>query len=132
MKLPRASLAALLTAQTQETFNDCAAKMMLDDVPAAEKERRRAALDTLQQGIVGTINAAHVGQTVQILVEGRDRDRWRGRTRTNKLVYLADPRPLLGQVVDARIEWAGPWSMIGRAVDAPAEPAREIIALELA
>ena len=109
-----------------------AAKMMLDDVPAAEKERRRAALDTLQQGIVGTINAAHVGQTVQILVEGRDRDRWRGRTRTNKLVYLADPRPLLGQVVDARIEWAGPWSMIGRAVDAPAEPAREIIALELA
>src|SRR6187402_2893056 len=29
MKLPRASLAALLTAQAQETFNDCAAKMML-------------------------------------------------------------------------------------------------------
>jgi acyl-[acyl-carrier-protein]-phospholipid O-acyltransferase/long-chain-fatty-acid--[acyl-carrier-protein] ligase len=29
MKSPRASLAALLTAQTQETFNDCAAKMML-------------------------------------------------------------------------------------------------------
>jgi|CXWL01.1.fsa_nt_gi acyl-[acyl-carrier-protein]-phospholipid O-acyltransferase/long-chain-fatty-acid--[acyl-carrier-protein] ligase len=29
MKSPRASLAALLTAQAQETFNDCAAKMML-------------------------------------------------------------------------------------------------------
>ncbi len=29
MKLPRASLAALLTAQAQETFNDCAAKFML-------------------------------------------------------------------------------------------------------
>ncbi len=29
MKLHRASLAALLTAQAQETFNDCAAKMML-------------------------------------------------------------------------------------------------------
>jgi acyl-[acyl-carrier-protein]-phospholipid O-acyltransferase/long-chain-fatty-acid--[acyl-carrier-protein] ligase len=29
MKLPRVSLAALLTAQAQETFNDCAAKMML-------------------------------------------------------------------------------------------------------
>ena len=29
MKLPRASLAALLLAQAQETFNDCAAKMML-------------------------------------------------------------------------------------------------------
>jgi acyl-[acyl-carrier-protein]-phospholipid O-acyltransferase/long-chain-fatty-acid--[acyl-carrier-protein] ligase len=29
MKPPRASLAALLTAQAQETFNDCAAKMML-------------------------------------------------------------------------------------------------------
>jgi acyl-[acyl-carrier-protein]-phospholipid O-acyltransferase/long-chain-fatty-acid--[acyl-carrier-protein] ligase len=29
MKSPRASLAALLTAQAQETFNDCAAKVML-------------------------------------------------------------------------------------------------------
>jgi acyl-[acyl-carrier-protein]-phospholipid O-acyltransferase/long-chain-fatty-acid--[acyl-carrier-protein] ligase len=29
MKLPRASLTALLVAQAQETFNDCAAKMML-------------------------------------------------------------------------------------------------------
>lgn len=29
MKLPRASLAALLVAQAQETFNDCAAKFML-------------------------------------------------------------------------------------------------------
>src|SRR5690349_1569403 len=29
MKSPRASLAVLLTAQAQETFNDCAAKMML-------------------------------------------------------------------------------------------------------
>ena len=29
MKLPRASLAALITAQAQETFNDCAAKFML-------------------------------------------------------------------------------------------------------
>ena len=29
MKLPRASLSALLLAQAQETFNDCAAKYML-------------------------------------------------------------------------------------------------------
>ena len=29
MKSPRASLAALWTAQAQEPFNDCAAKMML-------------------------------------------------------------------------------------------------------
>ena len=106
-----------------------AAKMMLDDVSEAEKERRRQALDTLQEGIVGRINERLVGQTVEVLVEGRDRERWRGRTRTNKLVYLADPRPLLGRVVDVRIEWSGPWSMVGHAADAPPPAVRETIAL---
>lgn len=109
-----------------------AAKMMLDDVSDEEKERRRAALDGLQEVVVGAINGAHVGRTVEVLIEGRDRDRWRGRTRTNKLVYVADPRPLLGRVVAARIEWAGPWSMIGQAADAPARPARELIELATA
>ncbi|MFN8422908.1 MAG: tRNA (N6-isopentenyl adenosine(37)-C2)-methylthiotransferase MiaB [Anaerolineae bacterium] len=109
-----------------------AAKMMLDDVSPEEKERRRAALDGLQERIVGAMNAAHVGRTVEVLIEGRDRDRWRGRTRTNKLVYVDDRRPLLGRVIEARIEWAGPWSMIGRAIDAPAAPARELIALATA
>ena len=107
-----------------------AAKAMVDDVPEAEKERRRLALDELQAGISAEINAAHVGREVEVLVESKQRSRWRARTRTNKLVFFEHPRPLLGREVTVRIEWSGPWSMIGRAVDEPEVPAREVIALE--
>jgi tRNA-2-methylthio-N6-dimethylallyladenosine synthase len=92
-----------------------------DDVPAAEKERRRRRLDELQARVCAAINAAQVGRPVEVLVEAWDRDRWRGRTRTNKLVFFPDPRPLLGRLVEVRVEWSGPWSMLGRAVDAPSD-----------
>lgn len=109
-----------------------AAKLMADDVTDAEKERRRAALDALQERICTAINARHLGRTFEVLVEGRQNDRWRARTRTNKLVFFDDPRPLLGRLVDVEIGWTGPWSMIGRAVDAPPPRAKEVIALALA
>ena len=97
-----------------------AAKTMVDDVPEDEKERRRLALDTLQEGICADLTARFLGRTVEVLVDGRHRDRWRGRTRTNKLVFFPDPRPLLGDLVDVRVTWTGPWSMIGHAADRPA------------
>lgn len=106
-----------------------ASKLLVDDVPDAEKERRRKAIDDLQHTVCGAINAGHVGRTVEVLVDGRDKQRWRGRTRTHKLIFFDDPRPLLGRLVDVEVTWAGPWSMIGRAVDAPAAQPREVIEL---
>lgn len=108
-----------------------AAKLLEDDVPPEEKERRRAALDALQGEICAEINAAHLGRRFEVLVEGKDRGRWRARTRTNKLVYFEDPRPLLGRLAEVDIEWTGPWSMVGRAVDAPRAPRREVIELSI-
>lgn len=105
-----------------------AAKLLEDDVSAEEKERRRAALDALQGEICAEINRAHLGRRLEVLVEGRDRGRWRARTRTNKLVYFEDPRPMLGRVAEVEIDWTGPWSMVGRAVDAP-RARRELIEL---
>jgi tRNA-2-methylthio-N6-dimethylallyladenosine synthase len=96
-----------------------AALRMADDVPAETKERRRKALDELQASVSDRINRRHLGRTVTVLVEGRDRDRWRGRTRTNKLVFFQDERHLAGREVEVAITWAGPWSMIGRAADRP-------------
>jgi tRNA-2-methylthio-N6-dimethylallyladenosine synthase len=108
-----------------------AAKTMVDDVPEEEKERRRLALDELQATISGEINRDHVGREVEVLVESKQRDRWRARTRTNKLVFFEDPRNLLGQLVPVAIDWAGPWSMVGHATDRPAQATREVIALEV-
>ena len=90
-------------------------RKMEDDVPEKEKEHRRKALDDLQAEIVGEINGLLVGTEVRVLVEGQYKGRWRGRTRGNKLVYIEDQRDLRGQLVDARISWAGPWSMQGTA-----------------
>ena len=61
-----------------------------DDVPAAEKQRRLQELDALQESIARESNAALVGSTVETLVEGRKGGKWRGRTRTDKLVFFGD------------------------------------------
>jgi tRNA-2-methylthio-N6-dimethylallyladenosine synthase len=94
-----------------------------DDVPQEEKERRRQAIDDLQARIVGEINAAFLGQTVEVLVErkrksspgGGREGRWEGRTETNKLVYFPDEdRDWRGRLARVRVTWTGPWSMIGK------------------
>jgi len=90
-----------------------AARHFEDDVPPEEKERRRKALDDLQAKIVGELNAQLLGETVEVLVEGKKKDRWWGRTRTDKLVYFEDDADWRGHLARVRITWAGPWSLIG-------------------
>jgi tRNA-2-methylthio-N6-dimethylallyladenosine synthase len=83
-----------------------------DDVPAEEKERRRRAVDDLQERIVGEINARLLGTTVEVLVEDRHRGKWRGRTRTNKLVFFdVGGTGRQGELVQVRITHTGPWSL---------------------
>lgn len=85
-----------------------------DDVSPEEKERRRKAVDDLQERIVGEINAQLLGQTVEVLVEERHKGKWRGRTRTNKLVFFdVDDRDWTGELVQVRITRTGAWSMQG-------------------
>jgi len=88
---------------------------MADDVPEDEKERRFRSLEDLQSGIAAEINAAYLGRTVEVLVEGKHRGRWKGRTRTNKLVFFesAGEPSLVGRLARVTISWAGPWSLIG-------------------
>jgi tRNA-2-methylthio-N6-dimethylallyladenosine synthase len=90
-----------------------AARRFEDDVLPEEKERRRKALDDLQAEIVGQINTRLLGQTVEVLVEGQKRDRWWGRTRSDKLVYFADDADWRGRLAHVRLTWTGPWSLIG-------------------
>ncbi|MCL4488468.1 MAG: tRNA (N6-isopentenyl adenosine(37)-C2)-methylthiotransferase MiaB [Chloroflexi bacterium] len=85
-----------------------------DNVPAEEKERRRKALDDLQAEIVAKINRKSLGQTVEVLVEEKNKQRWKGRTRNNKLVFFEDDsRDWKGRLAHIKVNWTGPWSMIG-------------------
>jgi tRNA-2-methylthio-N6-dimethylallyladenosine synthase len=91
--------------------NTVATRSMADDVPPEEKMRRFRALEELQAEIAGEINSQYLGRQVQVLVEEKQRGKWKGRTRTNKLVFFEAHGDWRGRLVTAEITWAGPWSM---------------------
>jgi len=93
--------------------NTYSAKFLQDDVPAEEKKRRFRLLEDLQANIVAEINQAYLNQSVPVLFEAKAKQRWRGRTPTNRLVFIESDESLLGQERDVRITWTGPWSLIG-------------------
>jgi tRNA-2-methylthio-N6-dimethylallyladenosine synthase len=90
------------------------ARRMEDDVPDEEKWRRFRLLEDLQESIVADIHARYLSTTVPVLFEERSKKgRWRGRTETNKLVFVESPDDLRGQILPVNIDWTGPWSMLG-------------------
>jgi tRNA-2-methylthio-N6-dimethylallyladenosine synthase len=93
---------------------------MGDPVPLEEKRRRYRVLDAQHERISNEINAQLLGDEMEVLFEERQRGKWRGRTRTNKLVFVDTPRDLAGQTVPVRITQTGAWSM-----QAEITPARE-------
>ena len=91
-----------------------AARKLQDDVNQEEKDRRRREIEDLQKQVASSINARLEGQTVEILVDTRTRGKWRGRTRTDKLVFFEDDlRDHKGHLTKVRITKTGPWSLQG-------------------
>jgi tRNA-2-methylthio-N6-dimethylallyladenosine synthase len=90
-----------------------ASRRMADDVPEEEKMRRFRMLEELQEQIVGEINKKYLGETVEVLFEDKVKDRWRGRTPTNKLVFVETEEDLRGKLLPVTVTWTGPWSMLG-------------------
>ena len=95
------------------------ARRLEDDVPDEAKRDRFQALEELQKSISERKMARWRGETVEVLVEEKYKGRWRGRSPQSKLVFFDDPRDLMGQLVQVRIQHTGPWSMSGVAVDRP-------------
>jgi len=91
-----------------------AERRMPDDVPDGEKWRRFRLLEELQEGIAAEISSRYLGETVEVLFEEKVRGRWKGRTPTNKLVFVESDGDLRGQVLPVQITWTGPWSMQAR------------------
>jgi tRNA-2-methylthio-N6-dimethylallyladenosine synthase len=90
---------------------------MPDDVPPEEKKRRLQAVNELQERILADINHRLLGQQVEVLVEEKHKGRWKGRTRTNKLVFFketSDDQDWRGKRANVEITRAGPWSMLGQ------------------
>jgi len=89
-------------------------RRMVDDVSDEEKRTRFRKLEELQESIVAEINSRLLGEKVDVLFEEVVKGRWRGRTPTNKLVFVESEEDLRGKILPVTITWTGPWSMQGK------------------
>ncbi len=93
------------------------ARRMPDDVPDEVKWERFRRLEELQENIAAEIHARYLGGTTEVLFEEKVKNRWKGRTPTNKLVFVESNDDLRGRVLPVQITWTGPWSMQGRVME---------------
>jgi tRNA-2-methylthio-N6-dimethylallyladenosine synthase len=97
------------------------AAAMPDQVPADVVQERFERLVALQDRIALERNLAQIGSTVEVLVEGAGKKSGstQTRTRTNRIVHLAEPLDP-GTFAHARITEAGAHHLVGEVVRAPA------------
>jgi tRNA-2-methylthio-N6-dimethylallyladenosine synthase len=89
---------------------------MADPISEEEKGRRLSVLQEKQRQIQSARNAALVGQTLEVLVEGKSRreNQWAGHTSSNRVLnFTSRAADLLGQYVPVRVTGAGPNSLVG-------------------
>jgi tRNA-2-methylthio-N6-dimethylallyladenosine synthase len=82
-------------------------------VSEEEKHARRRELEQAQERIATEKSAAFLGQTVEVLVEGESKGKWRGRTPGNKLAFFAHPDDWTGKLAQVQIQQTSPWSLQG-------------------
>jgi tRNA-2-methylthio-N6-dimethylallyladenosine synthase len=92
-----------------------------DAIPDEEKSRRLSVLQERQRDIQRRRNGKHLGQTLEVMVEGRNeaRKQWLGRTSQNKVLNFIVPSgasPVLGSYVPVTITTTLPNSLVGEMV----------------
>ena len=93
---------------------------MPDQVPKEVVQERFDRLVSLQSAITAERNRRHVGEVVEVLVEGdgkRDGST-QSRTRGNRIVHLREALPA-GTFVTVEITDAAAHHLLGRVVEAP-------------
>jgi tRNA-2-methylthio-N6-dimethylallyladenosine synthase len=92
---------------------------MNDAIPEEEKSRRLAILLEKQREIQRVRNERLVGETFEVLVEGKSRreNQWSGHTSSNKVMnFTSKTDESLGDYVRVKVKEALPNSLIGEAV----------------
>ena len=92
-----------------------------DVIPDEEKARRLAILMERQRNIQKRRNQRHLGQTVDVMVEGKNdaRSQWIGRTSQNKTLNFISPgktSPVIGSYVSVQVTGSFPNSLLGQMV----------------
>jgi len=92
-----------------------------DAISDEDKARRLASLMERQRDIQKRRNQRHLGQTVDVMVEGKNdaRSQWIGRTSQNKTLNFTSPEataPVIGSYVSVQITGSFPNSLLGQMV----------------
>ncbi len=93
----------------------------IDSIPDAEKSRRLQVLQERQREIQRASYIRHLGQVLEVMVEGKNTARGQviGRTSQNKtlnFVVNGDQQPDAGQYVDVEVTQIFPNSLLGKMV----------------
>ncbi|MFH1663098.1 MAG: tRNA (N6-isopentenyl adenosine(37)-C2)-methylthiotransferase MiaB [Chloroflexota bacterium] len=94
-----------------------AAREYEDNIPLATKKARLDTIEKLQEEIAAEVNAQFSGRILEILVEGRKKGKWHGRSRNGKIVFSTSRDNLLGRLVKVRIVKTSPWSLQGEIIN---------------
>jgi tRNA-2-methylthio-N6-dimethylallyladenosine synthase len=89
---------------------------MEDAIPEEEKSRRLGILLAKQREIQRVRNQRLVGETFEVLVEGKSKkeQQWTGHTSANRIVNFTSPeQELLGHYVQVKVTVASPNSFVG-------------------
>jgi len=95
---------------------------MEDAIPDAEKARRLAVLNDRQKQIGARRNSRHVGQVLEVMVEGKNaaRGQWVGRTSQIKVMNFTVPSGVelaTGSYVNVLVTGSFPNSLVGEMAD---------------
>jgi tRNA-2-methylthio-N6-dimethylallyladenosine synthase len=95
---------------------------MGDDIPDEVKVQRLNEIIDLQQTISLRRNQAHIGTTLEILVEresAKSNDEWMGRSDTNKVTVFPKENARVGEIVKAKIHNCNSATLFGTLVSKP-------------
>jgi len=87
-----------------------------DQVPEQEKNERLRFLNSVVSEVSHRRNKRLIGQTLEVLVEGRSNrnaERLTGRTEGNKIVNFEGADEHINKIVEVKIESANPWALRG-------------------
>ena len=85
-----------------------------DNIPVNIKRLRLNIVNKLQEEIQLELNNKYLNSVYKILIDGKSKDRFYGRTLGDKLVYINDINSSdLGNIIETEINEASPYSLSG-------------------
>ena len=93
----------------------------IDSIPEEQKVLRLSVLNQRQKEIQTRNNQRHLGECIEVMVEGRNpsRQQWIGRTSQHKVLNFTSVRvsePRIGEYLPVRVTATFPNSLVGEAV----------------